>query len=447
MDLLDIIDGINNGSTKPSYHDCKEALEVITEVSDKLVQFHGFEFKYVGNILEGNSRTGEVILSNSFGTVIRLEGDDYFCIVKPTSEHGLIIKEAVLNCSIIGVAAIDNSYIAGNVEVYDNSIHIAGEVVIKGSLYTHTRDLAIIRVGDDDAKLTFVSNGSEECVTQPIIGPETHDNMSYGRWSPASANMCLDVINIDNVDVTIQRAYPFSIGSYGYGYVPIVNLINSGSIDCPEGKGYRHLIYRPVAPEGSTKIEGYCRYVLSATKDGSDIELTDEAKELVEEIRKIRPDIAEKITAFNPVRNLRSIVRLLELKPDIDVSLLLDKKSMYNIASAECCHILEIPVEKYCVTEILWMEAKCKHLLSRAGYTESEIEAMRGFSIPLAQYARELFPVKFESLTPYQVRYIYEMIPEYEFYFTGKSKEECAKEFLNIGLEDLAGIAESISDE
>lgn len=433
MDLLDIIDGINKGPGNPSVHECREAAGLIDGVGNEILEFHGFKFKNEYNSLCGDGcGVGEIIFSDSSATVVKWQRHDFYAICKPKEGYGLTITDATIHGSVVGVGAIEVSTITGNVEVYGETLDIDGDVTVVGSVFTHTEKVIIRQLYQDISKLTIKSVTDDYArVTQPAIGPCTHDNMSYGRWTPVSPGMCLNTIHISGVVVVIESKSDFTIGSYGYDRVPAIVEYN-GNLKCPERTGYRHLVYRPLAPEGSTKIEGYCKYVVSQDEGGRDIELPDEYKDLIEDIKKLNPAVANHITIFNPLRNLRSIKKLLELNPEINVELLLKPKAFSNIASAECCCILGMPADSYCETEILWMESKCTYLLRKAGFTQAEIDGIRGFSSYLAKYARELYGDNIDNMTPFQVRYIYEMIPEYEFYFSGKSKEECVKEFLQI---------------
>lgn len=73
---------------------------------------------------------------------------------------------------------------------------------------------------------------------QPVIGIVTTTGMSYGRWCPGYGK--LEKIVIDGVQVKLEgEVSNFTIGSYGKGYVPEIELINGGTLDCPETKGKR----------------------------------------------------------------------------------------------------------------------------------------------------------------------------------------------------------------
>lgn len=432
MDLFDIIDGIGSGKTVPSHHECKEVIELFESSESEVLDYHGFKFRNVGNEVSGKGKgTGEVLYSGN-SIIIQWEKSDCIEVVRPTNELGIIVSDAVIEGSLVFIAALKESTITGNIDVFNNVLGIGGHVTVNGSIFTHKDSLCIENIPREQCYLEVADKSGMTKVTQPLIGPQTYDNMSYGRWTPTSPHLQLMVIKVKGVDVTLCSNADFTVGAYGYEKVPTIMEFDGGRLDCPEKKGFRHLVERPEAPEGSTKIEGYCKYVISDKEDGSDIELSEEAAELVSAIRIIRPDVADEVTVFTPVRNLRSIKKLLELEPQINVELLLQKRAFTNVASAECCCILGVPAEDYRTTEIMWMETKCTFLLKKAGYSEQEIKDIRGFSIPLAKYARQRFGEDPTKLTPFQVRYIYEMIPEYEFYFSGKTKEECAAEFLRI---------------
>lgn len=77
---------------------------------------------------------------------------------------------------------------------------------------------------------------------QACIGTATHDGMSYGRWEPGR-DKPLETLTIDGVHVICKSKIPnFSIGSYGTNQMPKINLVNGGTLDCPENNGVRSMI-------------------------------------------------------------------------------------------------------------------------------------------------------------------------------------------------------------
>ena len=432
MDLLDIIDGINGAPKKPSCHDCNDAIAFASNSGVKEFDYRGFTFRVNGNAIIGHGKHGEVLCSSNKGTVVCWEGESIYDIALATVElpHGIEVKDCELNGSVIAVRWLTNTSINGSVDVCEGVLSIKGDVRVQGSIYTHEGDLFIDGLDCDNASLMITDKRGDR-ITQPLIGPQTHDNMSYGRWSLVSMSRVLLNITLENVAVVISSNASFTIGSYGYQTIPEIHCDDNSYLDCPEKYGYRHLVEAPVAPEGSTKIEGYCRYVISKDKEGKDIPLSTEAQQLVNEIRVLRPDVASKVTAFNPMRNLKAIRELLDLNREINVDLLLEPTTYSNIASVQCCCVLGVPKELYRTTEIMWMVNKCTYILIDAGYTREQIDSMKGYSECIAKIARSKFGTDITKLSEFEKRYIYEMIPEYEFYFSGKSKDECVREFLN----------------
>jgi hypothetical protein len=99
---------------------------------------------------------------------------------------------------------------------------------------------------------------------QPCIGSLTHTGMSYGRWSPGPKIKCKKII-IDGCTVDcLTKVDCFSIGRYGTNEMVEIELVNGGSIDCPEAYGERYVEYQATPPCGSTKISNSMQYAIKS---------------------------------------------------------------------------------------------------------------------------------------------------------------------------------------
>lgn len=139
----------------------------------------------------------------------------------------------------------------------DGVIEVAGDSTIEynGCAIRASGSLRICGAGT----LHVISKSN----TQPCIGSETNDSMSYGRWSPSSDEP-LNSITIDGVHVICESAVPnFSLGVYGTIQLPEIHYLNGGTLECPETTGERLLI-RSGAEDlyGSTKRSELAKYVI-----------------------------------------------------------------------------------------------------------------------------------------------------------------------------------------
>lgn len=114
-------------------------------------------------------------------------------------------------------------------------------------------------------QLTIKGNGHLTLIPgyqQPCIGSLTHTGMSYGRWSPGPKVKCKKII-IDGCTVDcLTKVDCFSIGRYGTNEMVEIELVNGGSIDCPEAYGERYVEYQASPPYGSTKISESMQYAI-----------------------------------------------------------------------------------------------------------------------------------------------------------------------------------------
>lgn len=139
----------------------------------------------------------------------------------------------------------------------DGVIEVAGDSTIEynGCAIRASGSLRICGAGT----LRVISKSN----TQPCIGSETNDSMSYGRWSPSSDEP-LNSITIDGVHVICESAVPnFSLGVYGTIQLPEIHYLNGGTLECPETTGERLLIKSGAEDlYGSTKRSELAKYVI-----------------------------------------------------------------------------------------------------------------------------------------------------------------------------------------
>lgn len=95
---------------------------------------------------------------------------------------------------------------------------------------------------------------------QPCIGVRTATGLSWGRWCPSNSKPVCKIV-IDGVEVVCEgKVDNFTLGKYGSDFIPDIELLNGGSIQCPEMKGRRVLTQRGESSPGSTKLSGYAMY-------------------------------------------------------------------------------------------------------------------------------------------------------------------------------------------
>lgn len=91
-----------------------------------------------------------------------------------------------------------------------------------------------------DGTLTLIATEDK----QPCIGPRSKVNED-GTWEPAKPRPLKKLV-IDGVRVVCDgKVSNFAIGKYGYEFVPIIECINGGSIECPEVNGNRTIMKLP----------------------------------------------------------------------------------------------------------------------------------------------------------------------------------------------------------
>lgn len=139
---------------------------------------------------------------------------------------------------------------------YNNTLVVEGDETLtgEGPIVELLADTCIVK--GDGGTLKLISTSRR----QPCIGSETHDGMSYGRWSPVGCR-CKKLI-LKNIHLILESGVPnFTIGAYGYEEYPEVVLEDGATWEAPEAHKPRILFYCPKAPDGSTKISDDCEYI------------------------------------------------------------------------------------------------------------------------------------------------------------------------------------------
>lgn len=150
-----------------------------------------------------------------------------------------------------------------NVKVYDTIVCSDDAVIEVNSDVEISTELPIDITSCN--QLTIKGSGHLTLIPgyqQPCIGSLTHTGMSYGRWSPGPKVKCKKII-IDGCTIEcLTKVDCFSIGRYGTNESVEIELVNGGSIDCPEIYGERYVEYQAQPPSGSTKISESMQYAI-----------------------------------------------------------------------------------------------------------------------------------------------------------------------------------------
>lgn len=321
----------------------------------------------------------------------------------------------------------DNSNIC-HLEVNEDSVIVSKDNVCINS----TGYEGVIIKSNNNSRLTLEA-GSQ----QPCIGLPTYTGMSYGRWSPASIKCSLKKIIVDNVRLVLKsKVSNFSVGAYNYEEYPEVILINGATIEgCPEVDGKRLLTHKAKAPEGSTKISDTPEYII--VKDGvqlsSDELLAPQVKLYKELLTRVDSKYAELVSVYSNPDLLREAVNLTKMKPDLDVSLLLsDSRNFKRNCIAVGTVVLGMKEAYADMPEITYEIEKVQFLKDK--YSELLDNTIDGAELQLADIARKIYQNKdFNTLSDWDKKYIYEMIPSYQFDFDNyATEEENAKRFYNL---------------
>ena len=252
---------------------------------------------------------------------------------------------------------------------------------------------------------------------QPAIGNPTHTGMSYGRWSQ-NEDCKLKRVILDNVELIINSKVPnFSLGSYNYSGHPKVELMNDAKIvGCPEMEGERILLAKAKPPEGSTKISGAPKYVIRKPGEIDDDLMSEELKELRVEINSLNPQMGDYVNMCTQVAYAKAALMLLKLKSDLDISPLLAGDAYdYQKFMLVCCVVLGLPASWAKSSEFLFECRKVDYLFDKYKdldeHQEDTLERVRCICRSIHNN------VKFETLSDWDKRVVYEMIPAYYFDF------------------------------
>lgn len=275
--------------------------------------------------------------------------------------------------------------------------------------------------------LIIEGNGNPDCMLklfgdsqQPCIGVPTHTGMSYGRWSPCNIECSLErIICKCNVGISSQVPH-FSIGSYNYAKYPKIEVDGDYSIyNCPELEGERVLTVRAEPPSGSTKISMLPTYdILKAGE-----KFTSEQMVYIEEIEQYDKSIVDKLHCHLDMRMFKLIAEMLEFGYDPRVDTLLeysDKIKDYNVASGVL--VLGLPKDVLRYSEVLYEDVKVRTFLP--GKKNPSLDDFRELCL------KKFNNRKFSELTLCEQRYVFEMIPTYQWNFCD-SRVEDARRFYN----------------
>ena len=268
---------------------------------------------------------------------------------------------------------------------------------------------------------------------QPVIGPKTNDGLSFGRYELARGSF--DELVIDGCDVTLETkaVENFTIGVYGLEKVPTITLLSNARLTCPETSGTRVMQVGPEALMGSTKHSRPSRYIVIKPGEKPSDYVREEVKVIMKEISSLTGKFDEVVSFKTSERFAMEALQLLKLDNNLDVTFLLNGEYEYQrLCNVAACCYLSLPSE--CIADDIHYEMRRWPLLAeRFNIDLSEDSSFGEISHAII---RKLFSnYTFSSLSPSKVRFIYELIPLYEFSFSGKSDEECAEEWFNITFE------------
>lgn len=205
------------------------------------------------------------------GDIDVVETKDDYLLVKEYKKSRL---ESITEGSSIFKLIIDPNYDFENLKEIPEGIKLKTDIGFNNDLIIYNTitcsDDAIIEINSniniraelpiDITNCNQLTIKGDGCLTldpnyqQPCIGSLTHTGMSYGRWSPGPKVKCKKII-IDGCKVICNSKVDcFSIGRYGTNEMVEIELVNGGSIDCPEINGERYIEYEAKPPCGSTKI-------------------------------------------------------------------------------------------------------------------------------------------------------------------------------------------------
>lgn len=279
-------------------------------------------------------------------------------------------------------------------------------------------------VGTDPTKMVKVTLKSQK-ETQPCIGHETNDDMSFGRWSRNGYD--LDEIILDNVDL-ICIGYcekPFTLGSYGSNLVPRISIMRDSKIYCPETVGERVITKWATAPEGSTKISERMEYlIIPPGKDRYSL-ISEDCKKVIDEIAKYRKDIYQRADCSHEKYILENLLYCVKCDDSIDFDYWLKKRGNDTYwMTLKTCAVLTMPLEFAGSVEFLFECKKVEWLRKQYTSIPDDMECSAG------EFCAAIIQDFINKNTDYTTGvaddmawdYLYEMIPTYFHTFEPKER-------------------------
>lgn len=318
----------------------------------------------------------------------------------------------------------------GNVlTIYDNKVEIYSELLWDDSVDTFTIERSKELAERDIVPIVKIFNNRRE--RQPVIGPKTNDNLSYGRYELPRGRFTTLQINECNVTLTTTAVENFTIGAYGTEMVPKLELSPNAMLNCPETSGQRMMQIGPEPLQGSTKHSRSCKYIIWTVNSVIEDFLSPEVLSKREELKALNPEMAEFVGLHTLENGLNKAIELLKINKELDVSKLLTVESNHQSTSIIIgCVVLGLSEECYKSRGEMFYEInRWKELAERYNipYDDNRSDM---FDVISEVIIRKHFEgMKFDELTNWNKKFIYELIPVYSFNFTGKTEEECAKEW------------------
>lgn len=271
---------------------------------------------------------------------------------------------------------------------------------------------------------------------QPCIGPTTSTNLSFGRFSLSGAEY--NKLIIDNVNVIClpNEANPdFALGTYGKQYVPEIQLLRDGSIQCPETTGTRIMINNIQHYAGSTKLTGEAVY--KCVKPGEDMRyyMTDVQKEYTAKIYDKNPDIANMLTPMVSELAMKSILDVMQFTDIRDINAWISPNNPNSGTFYMLMRTCELTGMEYFYArraEFLF-EVKKADFIQETYFgkykelPESEAETM---DIPKASSIVMRYIIDSMAWKEHAYEIAYELIPTYFWTFTKKPHKEEVDLFL-----------------
>lgn len=286
----------------------------------------------------------------------------------------------------------------------------------------------------DGVTLTLIA----EEPMQPCIGPQTHTGMSYGRFTLSRYTLKKIVVDRIRVICLPHNLNPnFSIGTYGYREVPIIECINGGSIECPESYGTRLMVDNIQSYECSTKLTGCATYMILEPGQSPNEFMTDEQKALRDEIAEYVPQLAKRIDYSYNIEGLKKLVEVSKLVTVSDPTYWRDRRSAGYYMMLRTCAILQLPLDWAHKQEFVFEGEKLGALIER--YFAGNIDFDK-FSVEKAIALAMLYELVFKKDHPneeFRWEYAYEMIPSYYYNFIhGVPHYKNVLHFLEISLDE-----------